>query len=474
MAEPPPSSAVAAAVAEPRSKYRRSPDQRLTGMPPGVPYIIGNEAAERFSFYGMNSILVIFMTTYLMNSQGQLDPLPNNEAAAWTHIFKSAVYALPLAGAILADGVLGKYRTILWLSIVYCLGHLTLALNDTRTGLFIGLGLIAIGAGGIKPCVSAHVGDQFGRGNKHLLPKVFGWFYFAINVGSSISIYLCPILLDSPHFGPHYAFGLPGVFMLLATFVFWLGRNRFVHVPPGGMTFVRESLSREGLSALGGLCFIYLFVAIFWALWDQSNGGEWTLQAKNLDLKLFGLTLLPEQVQVVNGLYVLAFIPLFNYALYPFTNRFFPLTALRKIGIGLFLTAASFVVIWCIQLRIDAGLKPSVWWQLLAYAILTAGEVMVSITGLEFSYTQAPRRMKSFVMAGWLLTVTLGNWFTGILDFLIPALRARGFNLDGANYYLFFIGVMLSAALIYTLTARFYRGKSYLQGDEPIETCGAS
>jgi POT family proton-dependent oligopeptide transporter len=204
-------------------------------------------------------------------------------------------------------------------------------------------------------------------------------------------------------------------------------------------------------------------------LWDQSNGGEWTLQAKHLNLDLFGMTLLPEQVQVVNGLYVLAFIPLFNYGLYPLINRFFPLTALRKIGIGLFLTAASFVVIWFVQRQIDAGVRPSVWWQFLAYAILTAGEVMVSITGLEFSYTQAPKRMKSFVMAGWLLTVTLGNWFTGILDFLIPVLRARGLNLDGANYYLFFIGIMLIAALIYTFTARFYHGKSYIQGDEPVE-----
>ena len=267
MAEPSSSSAVAAAASEPRPKYRRSPDQRLTGMPPGVPYIIGNEAAERFSFYGMNSILVIFMTTYLMNNRGQLDPLPNNEAAAWTHMFKSAVYALPLAGAILADGVLGKYRTILWLSVVYCLGHLTLALNDTRTGLLIGLGLIAIGAGGIKPCVSAHVGDQFGRGNKHLLPKVFGWFYFAINVGSSISIYLCPILLNNPRFGPHYAFGLPGVLMLLATFVFWLGRNKFGFLATFGET-------ASGVR-YWGLCNFFLFCyRIRWAC--NSSAGSWT------------------------------------------------------------------------------------------------------------------------------------------------------------------------------------------------------
>ncbi|MBV9491170.1 MAG: hypothetical protein JO069_15815, partial [Verrucomicrobia bacterium] len=135
MAEPSSSSAVVApANRKAGCNYRTSPDQSLTGMPPGVPYIIGNEAAERFSFYGMNSILIIFMTSYLTNGHGQPDPMPNHDAAGWTHVFKSAVYALPLLGAVLADGLLGKYRTILWLSIAYCLGHLTLAMNDTRTG----------------------------------------------------------------------------------------------------------------------------------------------------------------------------------------------------------------------------------------------------------------------------------------------------------------------------------------------------
>ena len=92
-----------------------------------------------------------------------------------------AVYFLPIAGAILAEAFLGKYKTIFWLSIVYCAGHFMLALDDTRTGLMIGLGLIALGSGGIKPCVSAHVGDQFGKTNHHLLSKIYNWFYFSIN-----------------------------------------------------------------------------------------------------------------------------------------------------------------------------------------------------------------------------------------------------------------------------------------------------
>src|SRR6202051_3449473 len=422
--------------------YRTSPNRNLSVMPPGIPCIIGNEAAERFSFYGMRSILTVFMTTYLMSAGGRLAVMNDNEATAWFHEFVFGVYFLPILGAIISDGLLGKYRTILSLSVVYCLGHFALALNDTRMGLFLGLLLIAIGSGGIKPCVSAHVGDQFGTGNQHLLSRAFGWFYLSINLGSSVSTYLCPVLLNDERFGPHYAFGLPGLLMLIATIVFWMGRKQFVHIPRGGLGFVREFFSREGLSAIGRLFTVYLFVAVFWSLWDQSSGGEWTLQARNLNLHFLGLKLLPEQVQVANPLLILALVPLFNFLLYPAGHRFFPLAPLRKIGIGLFLISASFLVIWWIQARIDQGAKPSVAWQLLAYVLLTSSEVMVSVTGLEFSYTQAPKKMKSIVMATWLFTIALGNQFTAILNFLIPSLSNLGIDLKHAAYFRFFTLLM--------------------------------
>ncbi len=456
-------------------KYATSPPN-ITGMPPAVPYIVGNEGAERFSFYGMRAILIVFMTTYLKNHAGELAPMADNEAQGWFHQFVSAVYWMPFIGAIVSDGFLGKYRTILYLSIVYCFGHFTLALMDTSLGLAvgprwmlaIGLLLITAGAGGIKPCVSANVGDQFGESNKHLLSKVFGWFYFSINLGSSFSIWICPILLNNPKWGAPYAFGLPGVFMAIATIVFWLGRKKMVRVPPGGLGFLKDVVSREGLGVLGRVWIVFLFVIIFWALWDQSSGGEWTLQCKNMDLNFFGLKFLPEQVQVVNGIFVLAFIPLFNYGLYPLISRVFLLTPLRKIGIGLFLTALSFVVIWWIQVQIDGGARPNVGWQLLAYVILSAGEVMVSITGLEFSYTQAPNRMKSLLMANWLLAVALGNQLPSLISFQIPRLKAMGLNLEGANYFRFFTIAMLITSIIYVFVSRFYRERTYIQHYEDV------
>jgi len=400
-------------------------------LPKGIPYIIGNEAAERYSFYGMKAILVIFMTKYLMDSDGARAPMSETEATTWFHLFNSAVYFTPLLGAIVADAFFGKYKTIVSLSIVYCLGHLALALDETRLGLAVGLTLIAIGAGGIKPCVSAHVGDQFGKSNGHLLTKIFGWFYFSINLGAFASQIMTPILLD--RFGPHIAFGVPGGLMLLATIVFWMGRREFVHIPAGGIDFLRETFSKEGLKIIGRLCIIYLFVAVFWALFDQS-GSKWVLQADRMDRNWLGIEWLPSQINAINPIMIMVFIPIFAWLIYPGLNKVFPLTPLRKMGIGFFVAVPSFLIPAWIEMQINAGHLPNIIWQLLAYVFLTAAEVFISITALEFSYTQAPKKMKSLILGFFLMSVSMGNLFTAGVNHFIQN-ESPGFTPDVKGTY---------------------------------------
>jgi len=385
-------------------------------MPSGIPYIISNEAAERFSFYGMKTILMVFMTTYLLNSSGNPDPMSDSEASVWYHVFTFAVYLTPLAGAIIADVFLGKYLTIIVLSIVYCFGHLVLALDETRNGLALGLGLIAVGAGGIKPCVSAHVGDQFGKSNSHLLEKVFGWFYFSINLGAAASTIATPWLLEA--YGPQVAFGVPGALMLLATWVFWLGRREFIHIPPKGKAFLKEVFSPLGIQVMTKLCLLYAFILMFWALFDQT-GSSWVLQAKEMDRHFLGVEWLPSQIQVMNPILIMIYIPIFAFWVYPAVDKVVKVSPLRKIGFGFFLTALSFLLSAWIQSEIDSGARPNIVWQLLAYAILTAGEVMVSVTALEFSYTQAPKVMKSWIMGLFMASVALGNAFTAFVNYII-------------------------------------------------------
>jgi POT family proton-dependent oligopeptide transporter len=430
-------------------------------MPPGIPYIVGNEAAERFNFYGMRAILVVFMTHYLRNASGALAPMNDNQANQWYHWFVASNYFFPAFGAIISDAFWGKYRTIFWLSLVYCAGSVVLAMNDTRLGLGMGLGLIALGAGGIKPCVSSHVGDQFGSMNQGLISRAFGWFYFAVNFGSFFSILLVPLLLE--HYGARAAFGLPAALMLLATFVFWSGRYKFAHIPPGGKTFLRDTFNREGFAAIGRLAILFAFVAIFWSLWDQS-GGEWVVQAEKMDLHFAGITWLASQIQALNAIMILAFIPLFQYVIYPAISRVFPLTPLRKIGLGLVVTGCSFLVSAWIETQIGAGLKPSIGWQIPAYALLSAGEVMVSITSLEFAYTQAPKHMKSIIMSLYLLSISAGNAFTALVHVFI-ANPDGSLKLHGAAYYNFFATLSIGCVAVFVFVARQYRERTYLQGD---------
>jgi len=519
-------------------KYRTAPDPKQTGWPPGIPYIIGNEACERFSYYGMRAILATHLTTLYL-ATGVAQDRAEDLATHDTHIFFAGVYAVPVIGAIIADKLLGKYLTIMSLSLVYCAGHGVLALGeDSLAGMHLGLLLIAIGSGGIKPCVSANVGDQFGRANWHLTKKVFQFFYLSINFGSLFSTLMTPLLLH--HVGPAVAFGVPGVLMLMATLIFWAGRYKFVHVPPrnearlglldtaiGSLLFIgclaiwifgaefglelwlrgvigvaatvlgvalffyRQTLQRddgflatvlnwvargrqwttrelggeavEGAIAVFRIMFVFVSVSVFWALFDQ-HASTWIFQAGRMDLTidlgLFDFELLPQQTQSVNPALVLLLIPVLLYGVFPaLERRGITITPLRRMTVGMFLAAVSFVGSALIQRSIDAsgdGVVPWLW-QLVPYSIMTLAEVLVSATGLEFAYTQAPRRMKSTIMSFWMFTTTLGDVLVAVVA-LLPAL-------DAEEFFWLFAALMAGAAVIFMFITLFYRYREYPQGE---------
>jgi POT family proton-dependent oligopeptide transporter len=444
----------------PKTPYLTAPI-KTDKMPPGIPYIVANEAAERFCFYGLRAILVIYMTQYLRDRSGAIAPMNENQANFWYHLFLASNYFFPMLGAIVADVFWGKYRTVFWISLVYCVGCVALAADDTRLGLFMGLGLIALGSGGIKPCVASNVGDQFGSGNQHLVSRAFGWFYFAVNFGSFFSIALTPWLLDK--YGPKLAFGIPAALMLIATAIFYSGRHKFVHIPPKGKTFLKETFTRDSMAAFGRLAVLFTFVAVFWSLWDQS-GGEWVLQAEKMDLQFLGITWYSSQIQAVNAIMILAFIPLFQYVLYPLMNRVWRLTPLRKIGLGLTTIGLSFLISAWIEAQLGAGIKLNIAWQLPAYALLSAGEVMTSITSLEFAYTQAPKHLKAVVQALYLWSITGGNLFTALVHWFIANPDGTT-KLHGANYYLFYAGVAVVTSIVFALVATRYKETTHLQDE---------
>ena len=591
------------------AKYLTAPDPSERGWPKGVKYIIGNEGCERFSYYGMRSVLQVHLTALAVAQTHGAKLESEQHAQEMFHLFLAGVYAFPIIGAVLADRLLGKYRTILWLSLVYCLGHLVLSVGEnTMTGMWLGLGLIAIGSGGIKPCVSSHVGDQFGKSNWHLVERVFQAFYFIINFGSFFSTLLIPwihawerkhlnwsIDIGGHEFTTSIAFGLPGVLMLIATILFWMGRHVFVHVPasPGGRLGVLDTLSSsllftgfvllpmffmdimsgpafwgavvvaaacgiilfsyrqtlaqddgflavmvysikaafngenararanvsadlpagsihrnrlfaaaaerfdtitaEGSRAVLRIISVFFLVSVFWSLFDQ-HGSSWVRQASQMNLQVGVLELEPGQISAVNPLMVMLLIPLNNFLLFPLMNRtLFRVTPLRKMTIGMFMASLAFVVVALLQRSIDVAAvneeKVSVLWQFLPYLVMTQAEVMVSITGLEFAYTQAPRKMKSTIMGFWLLSVALGNkivefatktelpdalsWMESgwqslraALEYLFVRFSGTAASGDGQSleqFFWFFAGLMAVAAILFGVRATFYRYQDYTQ-----------
>jgi POT family proton-dependent oligopeptide transporter len=446
-------------------------------MPKGMPYILANEGAERFAFYGMSSILVVFMTGHLLSRGGEPAFMTDESATEWFHWFTSAVYLMAIAGAVISDVWLGKFKTVILFSLVYCAGYFVLAGDHTRLGLAGGLFLIAVGAGIIKPAVSANVGDQFGPSNKHLIQKFYSWFYFAINAGAVISMFLCPILLD--RYGATVGFGVPAVFMVIATLAYWLGRHKLVHIPPSGKIDWFETLDKGSAIALAKLGIIFVYVAMFFALFYQSQSA-WVLQAEKMNLTwlsypwwsadrglfLKPMTWLPAQMQAANSLLVLVLIPAFSYGVYPALDKVWRMTPLRRIGIGMFVTAGSFLVPTWIETQIQSGLHPSIGWQFVAYIFLTAAEIMVSITALEFAYTQAPNQMKSLIQSINLLSIALGNLFSAAVNHVIKNPDGTS-KLPGASYYWFFTVAMLVTAVLFIPVARWYKPREYIQPEVP-------
>jgi len=335
-----------------KSKYKTTPTP-TDKAPPGIWHILTNEAAERFAYYGMSFILFTFMTEYLLGPGGGKMVMNSSDAKSYYHLFKAANYAFPIIGALLSDIWLGKFKTIVWFSVLYCVGFLVMVVDQTRLGLFAGLFLIAFASGIIKPCVSANVGDQFGKQNKHLMGKIYNWFYFAINLGAFVGPVLTPLLLYSENFGPRWAFGLTGVMMVFATVVFWIGSKRYVHAPSAGIGFVKECFSGEGLKSVIRLAGLYVFIAMFWALFEQT-GSSWIEQAKKMDLH-FIVDWKADQIPSSQALFVMVMIPIFAYFVYPAMNKLFKLTPLRKIVIGMLVTASPFLIIVWIAYQLNGG-----------------------------------------------------------------------------------------------------------------------
>ena len=664
---------------EPPSPSAKVPNNR---WPSQVRFILGNEAAERFSYYGMKAILALYITNVLMQTRDQ--------ATNIIHLFGFANYFMPLVGAWVSDKLWGRYHTILWISLSYCVGHGVMAMSDAMNTidgkvmcLYVGLGLIAFGSGGIKPCVSAFMGDQFKPDQRHLLQKAYAAFYWSINLGSTLSFFVIPFARKSYGYG--WAFGIPGIAMGIATLVFWLGTRRYLRVAPTGdpkwlqkiywlfmlivavifsdaicrhlgmvkwqrilvdiggalaivgwvtRKFIEEVDQRPGIEtgpffavlwyALtkpaarkpGGsfwdvartkfsetsvtdtisvcrILSIFALVPVFWALFDQTFS-TWVLQGAKMESYFFasdarysgfglrntdamaaklasgtnagpafiwsqlsaesrqsiqstntskserkrvviaelnniiasghslyesnrfnGVRLSEEARMLVksvhpvsgvatnsqpgkpgtgegsiarlnrvllddlfpnetmalyrigaeemlsaNPILVMILVPIMTLWLYPMMGRM--ATPLRRMSYGMFIAAASFIIVAMIQVKLDAKAELSILHQIWPYIVLTIAEVLVSTTGLEFAFREAAPSMKSTIMGFWNLTVALGNLLVTFITKFVGRVIGGGAAETGdasvtpAMFY-FYAGLTFVIAILFSVVAAFYK-----------------
>uniref|UniRef100_A0A452R480 Solute carrier family 15 member 2 n=1 Tax=Ursus americanus TaxID=9643 RepID=A0A452R480_URSAM len=377
----------------------KKPSPKICGSnyPLGIAFIVVNEFCERFSYYGMKAVLTLYFLYFLHWSE--------DTSTSIYHAFSSLCYFTPILGAAIADSWLGKFKTIIYLSLVYVLGHVVKSLGAlpiiggqmVHTVLsLVGLSLIALGTGGIKPCVAAFGGDQFEEKHAEERTRYFSVFYLSINAGSLISTFITPMLRgDVQCFGEDcyaLAFGVPGLLMVIALVVFTMGSKLYRKPPPEGniVTQVAKCIwfaisnrfnNRSGdipkrqhwldwaaekypkqlimdVKALTRVLFLYIPLPMFWALLDQ-QGSRWTLQATRMNGNLGFFVLQPDQMQVLNPLLVLIFIPLFDLVIYRLVSKCgINFSSLRKMAVGMILASLAFAVAAAVEIKINRMIPP--------------------------------------------------------------------------------------------------------------------
>jgi len=368
----------------------------FTNYPKHVFLILTCEFCERFSYYGMKAILVLFMTNALHFS--------DDTATAIYHSFNVVCYFTPIFGAMVSDGWLGKYKTILYVSIIYGIGNIIMTLSAIPINgeysvwlPFVGLTLIAIGTGGIKPCVSAFGGDQFTPEQQRQKDSFFSLFYMAINIGSLLSTIITPIIRSNVFcFGSScyaLAFGIPAALMIISIFVFAPGYRWYTMIPPGdnilgrmfGCTWVgmkgkfscsSNKVKREhwldyavedygetfvaDMKDVMRVLWLFLPLPIFWALFDQ-QGSRWTLQATQMNGEFGGFVMQPDMMQVFNPLFVVTVVPLLESVIYPCLDKIhIPNSPLQRMGWGMIFAGTAFLLAGFLQIGIDySAAKPA-------------------------------------------------------------------------------------------------------------------
>lgn len=410
---------------------------RLREHPKGFWFVFWGELAERASFYGMRTILALFLIDELGFERAG--------AASVMTFFLAAAYLAPLLGGLIADRFLGRFRTIAAFALPYIAGHVVLGLVPTRTGLFVSLVLLALGSGAIKPNTSTLMGMIYDAEKKTaLLGRAFSYFYAAINVGSAIASLGLPLVRE--RYGYATALLIPAGLMALAFGLFAAGKPHYPKEPPRRAPSPEDrAASRQTIRKLSGL---FGLIAVFWFVYDQS-ASTWIYFARDrarLDLWP-GVAITPDQIQGLNPILILVLTPLFN-TLWTWLGkrRGAEVRDTQKMAVGFWITVVCMAIMAGVGLLSDSA-KVSVWWLLTVTFIITLAELCISVVGLELAYRRATPGTKSAITGAFLATVFVGDFAGG----LFAGLYGR---LSPGEYFAVQALVCALAALAFSRVAR--------------------
>jgi proton-dependent oligopeptide transporter, POT family len=423
------------------------------GHPPAIWFFFWGEFSERASYYGMRAILPLYLAAILGS---------DTSGGTVYYWFKMACYFLPLVGGILADRYFGKYWTIVGFSVPYVLGHFILGLEN-QVAVFLALALLAGGSGVIKPNISTLLGqtyDQKRPGQEGLRSSAFLWFYLSINIGAFLSTLIMPILRVD--YGYSVAFQFPAWLMVAALVVFALGKPYYAvetPQPPQQKTPEERRQQWETLRRLFGV----FGIIIFWWVVYEHNDSIWVFFARDYvdrSLPFTSYVVPPEQIQTLNPLLVVILVPIFAVLFKRLDPQGRVFTPTRKILMGFGMTVVCTGLMALAGYLSSAETKVSIWWMALAYIILTIGEVLLYPTALEMAYAVAPKNIKSFITACFLLTNTLGNFInSGLVQFyggsLVDPPDRRG-PMPAGDFFALSTAIVLAA-----MVAFYFVGKKF-------------
>jgi dipeptide/tripeptide permease len=449
-----------------------------TSHPAALWFLFWGEFAERYSFYGMKTILLQYMTTVLLFQDGT--------ARGWISYFKAACYALPLVGGFVADRFLGKYWTIVAFCVPYILGHFIIGFENVPC-LMIALTLLAIGTGVVKPNTSTLMGmtyDQQRPGRTQLRSDAFAMFYVAINAGFFVSSLAAPLIRT--HYGYRTAFLVPAGLMVISFALFGLGKPFYAKetVRPGPVTPLER---REQWRVLRRLFGLFAVAAFFWSVIEQYDNtwvhfardhvelnvfdfapGTWQASVVNFvhercHVNLAGTLLDPDQFQSLNAIFIITLVPTIAIVWHLLARAGLRLRPTDKMFIGFLCTLATPLILAIAAAQAGEAGRVSAWWLVAAYFVITTAEVCISVVGLELAFAAAPATMKSFVTACWLLSMACGEFLDGLITpYYDSRISLAGASIDmtPTRYFVVFtIGMVPVTIAFVAIARRFNRTK---------------